>query len=178
VEDIGKILQGLRKERGLSVRKVSEETGFSPSFLSKLENGKTSITIRNLSKLLNYYGVTLADIFSSPFKKKIIFRKEERKRLDSPEAITLELVVDEPKAGMEPIIATFQPRARYIEALQHGGEEFALVLKGEFVFELNGVPNYLREGDSVYFLGEQSHSWENLSDSVGSVIMVISPPSF
>jgi hypothetical protein len=35
----------------------------------------------------------------------------------------------------------------------------------------------LREGDCVYFRGEQSHSWENLSDAEGSLLMIITPPS-
>lgn len=177
MEDVGKILRSLRNERGYSIRKVSEETGFSLSFLSKLENGKTSITIRNLVKLLSFYGVTLADVFASPSSKKVAFRREERKILQSSEHITLELLVDNHDTNMEPIVATFQPRARYVEPLEHPGEEFAFVVTGEFRFELEVTSHHLREGDCVYFPGSQSHGWENLTDEVGILLLVTSPPS-
>lgn len=177
MDDVGEKLRELRNDKGLSIRKVSEATGFSVSFLSKLENGKTSITIRNLIRLLNFYGVTLADIFASPLSRKITFRREERKRIDSPESVRLEMLVDESEAQMEPILGTFQPGARYKELIQHGGEEFAIVVKGEFRFELGETTHHLREGDCVYFPGEESHGWKNLSDEEAELLMVITPPS-
>lgn len=176
MEDVGKILLKLRKDRGLSIRKLSEETGFSLSFLSKLENGKTSITIRNLVKLLGFYGVTLADVFSAPSSKKIAFRREERKVVQSSEHIKLELLVDEPDLGMEPLVATFPPGAKYVEALEHAGEEFAFVISGELLFTLQTTSHHLRTGDCVYFPGTQSHSWENTTEREAVVLMVTSPP--
>lgn len=176
MEDVGRILRNLRTERGFSIRKVSEDTGFSLSFLSKLENGKTSITIRNLVKLLNFYGVTLSDVFAAPSNKKIAFRREERKVLQSSEKITLELLVEDHDINMEPLVATFQPRARYVEPLEHGGEEFAYVVKGELRFELEKTTHHLREGDCVYFPGEKTHGWENVTDEVAILLMVTYPP--
>jgi transcriptional regulator with XRE-family HTH domain len=177
MEDVGRILKDLRNDRGYSIRKVSEETGFSLSFLSKLENGKTSITIRNLVKLLNFYGVTLADVFSAPSNKKVAFRREERKVLESSENITLELLVDDRELNMEPLVATFPPRSKYVEPLEHGGEEFAFVVKGELRFELEGASHYLREGDCAYFPGQQAHRWENAADEEALLLMVTYPPS-
>ena len=177
MEDIGEKLKELRKSRKLSIRKVSEASGFSISFLSKLENGKSSITIKNLIKLLNFYGVTLADIFSGEVTRKIAFPREERKKVDSPEWVTLELLVDETDVEMEPLLGTFKAQARYKDPIEHGGEEFAMVLKGEFRFEIGDTAHHLRQGDCVYFQGQQSHSWENLSDDEGSLLMVITPPS-
>lgn len=158
-------------------RRPEASTGFSISFLSKLENGKSSITIKSLIKLTNYYGVTLADIFSGETARKIAFRKKERKKVDSPESFTLELLVDEAGVEMEPLLGTFKAHARYIDPIEHGGEEFAIIIKGEFRFELGSTAHHLREGDCVYFRGAQSHSWENLSGEEGSLLMVITPPS-
>ena len=177
MEDVGRMLKELRKSKGYSIRKVADETGFSLSFLSKLENGKTSITIRNLVKLLSFYNVTLADIFSGTQNKKVTFKVDERKVLQSSESITLEVLVEDKSAAMEPLIATFQPRARYTETLEHGGEEFAMVIKGELRFELEDVSYHLREGDCAYFPGTKTHGWENLTDDTATLLMVTSPPS-
>ncbi|NPV58597.1 MAG: helix-turn-helix transcriptional regulator [Actinobacteria bacterium] len=176
MEDVGAKLRELRRGRKLSIRKLSEETGFSVSFLSKLETGKSSITVKNLIKLLNFYGVTLADIFSEPSGKRTTYRREDRRRIESPEDVTLELLVDDPEVEMEGLLGTFKPHARYRDPVEHGGEEFALVLKGEFRFEVGGAAHHLREGDCAYFKGEQAHNWENLSDGEGVLLMVITPP--
>jgi len=176
MDDVGEKLRELRKSKRLSIRKVSEETGFSVSFLSKLETGKSSITVKNLIKLLNFYGVTLADIFSQSSARKTTYRREDRRRIDSPEDVALELLVDDPEAEMESLLGTFQPHARYKDPVEHGGEEFAMVLKGEFRFEVGGAAHHLREGDCAYFRGEQPHNWENLSDGEGMLLMVITPP--
>lgn len=173
---VGSTLKKLRTERDLSIRKVSEDTGFSSSFISKLENGKTSITLRNLIKLLNYYGVKMAEVFSSPVSRKLVFRRDERRVVESQEHVRLEFLIDLKAAEVEPILADFMPGAEYREVLEHGGKEFALVLKGEFRFELEDVAHILHEGDCVYFPGEKAHGWQNLTDSDASVLMVITPP--
>lgn len=177
MQDVGVRLRELRRSRNLSIRKVSEATGFSVSFLSKLENGKTTITVKNLIRLLGFYGVTLPELFSGSPARKVTFRREERKRVDSPESVVLELLVEQGEASMEPILGTFKPRARYQEPIVHGGEELALVIKGEFRFELGGEAHHLREGDCAYFRGDEPHAWENLSREDGVLLMVITPPS-
>ena len=129
MEDIGEKLKELRKSRRLSIRKVSEASGFSISFLSKLENGKSSITIKNLIKLLSFYGVTLADIFSGETARKIAYPREERKKVDSPESVTLELLVDENKLPVDIFEDTefseqFQDRLMRFSAPLSGKEEY------------------------------------------------------
>jgi transcriptional regulator with XRE-family HTH domain len=176
-EEVGSTLKKLRTERGLSIKEVSEDTGFSTSSISRLENGKTSITIRNLIKLLDFYGVKMAEVFSSPVSK-LVFRRDERREVESQENVRLEFLIDLKEAEVEPILANFTPGAQYREELKHGGVEFALVLKGEFRFELEDVDHVLHEGDCVYFSGEKAHGWQNLTDSDASVLMVITPPGF
>ena len=176
-EEVGSTLKKLRTERDLSIKKVSEDTGFSASSISRLENGKTSITIRNLIKLLDFYGVKMAEVFSSPVSK-LVFRRDERREVESQENVRLEFLIDLKEAEVEPILANFTPGAQYREELKHGGVEFALVLKGEFRFELEDVDHVLHEGDCVYFSGEKAHGWQNLTDSDASVLMVITPPGF
>ena len=57
--DIGLRLKELRKRHKLSWLELSKLTKMSYSFLSGLENGKHSITIANLQKLAEFFGVDL-----------------------------------------------------------------------------------------------------------------------
>jgi transcriptional regulator with XRE-family HTH domain len=176
MEELGKRLRKLREDRKLSIRKLSEATGFSVSFLHRLETGKSSITVKNLIKLLNFYGVTLTEIFSETTPDKTIFRSSERRVIESPEEVTLELVAGEPEWRMESLLATFSAHAKYMDPVEHGGEEFAMVLRGEFNFFHGDKVHRLREGDCAYFKGEIPHSWENLADTESVLLMVFSPP--
>lgn len=176
LEDIGSVLKRIREKNGYSMRKVAADTGFSLSFLSKLEGGKSSITVKNLVKLLNYYGVTLADVFGESEKDQFIFPVGKRKTIRSSEAVEIETLADFKDANMEPLIVRFGPGAKYADHVEHRGEEFVLVLKGKFRFEIEGVSYYLKEGDSAYFPGAKEHRWENVSDDTGEVLMITTPP--
>lgn len=172
MDNIGRLIKEIRNEKGLSIRKVSDETGFSVSFLSKLENEKTSITIRNLTKLLDFYEVPLSEIFSKPISRKVAYRKEERKELESTEDVVFELLLDDKDYKMEPVIGSFQPRAKYEGKVMQSGDAFALVLEGEFRFEIEDNSYLLRKGDCAYFPGEKKNRWENLTDDMAVVLLV------
>ncbi len=180
MDDFSLRIKRYREDRGLSLRKVAEDTGFSLSFLSKLENGRTSITLKNLTRLLQYYGITLPELFqSSESEKMTVFRREHRQRVESgQENITLEVLVpDLSSRKMEPLLIGFESRSRYDSPLRHTGEECVLVLKGEFKLELDDEVHLLREGDMAYYSSRQSHCWENLDDKAATLLMVITPPS-
>jgi len=55
-------------------------------------------------------------------------------------------------------------------------EEFVLVLKGEIDFEINLDHITLQEGDTLYFNGDQPHSWINNGKETAEVLFVWTPP--
>lgn len=179
MDDFSVRIKKFREERSLSLRKVAEDTGFSLSFLSKLENGRTSITLKNLTRLLQYYGITLPELFQSSENEKMkVFRREHRQKVESgQENLTLEVLVPDLSRKMEPLLISFESRARYDAPLRHMGEECVFVINGEFKLELDNEVHLLREGDMAYYSSKQNHSWENLDDKAGTLLMVITPPS-
>ncbi|WP_338079008.1 helix-turn-helix transcriptional regulator [Corynebacterium hindlerae] len=58
MKNIGHQLRRLRHDRALSLRQVSELTGFSVSTLSRLETGKRSPHLDYLVPLARLYGVS------------------------------------------------------------------------------------------------------------------------
>ena len=58
---IGEHIRRLRSDRGLSVRAFAAQTGFSPSFISQLENGQVSPSLGSLQKIADALGVTLGE---------------------------------------------------------------------------------------------------------------------
>ncbi|HVS04161.1 MAG TPA: helix-turn-helix transcriptional regulator, partial [Thermoanaerobaculia bacterium] len=60
---IGETLQRLRLAQGLSLRTLAGRAGFSPSFLSQVENGQSSPSIASLDRLAQALGLRLVDFF-------------------------------------------------------------------------------------------------------------------
>ena len=58
--DFGKALKRRRKELGYTQRYISEYTGFSISFISDLENGKSTAELGKAIYLANMLGLDVA----------------------------------------------------------------------------------------------------------------------
>ena len=63
--DISNRLLNLRKEMGVSQHRLSQLSGVSQSYLSYLEAGKKSPTVKTLKKICAGLGISIADFFGS-----------------------------------------------------------------------------------------------------------------
>src|SRR5262249_33610820 len=81
---VGELLRELREKRGLSVRTLAANAGFSPSFISQVENGQASPSIASLEKIASHLNITLAEFFQAgASRSSAIVRSTERPRLES-----------------------------------------------------------------------------------------------
>src|SRR5690606_33597668 len=60
---IARRLAQLRQDRGMTLRELSEQTGFSESYLSRVENLKMPVSIANLAKFAEVFGASIASFF-------------------------------------------------------------------------------------------------------------------
>ena len=58
-KSLGEEIRARRKELGYTQLKITEMTGISASFLSDLENGKTTVEIGKAIDLINLLGMNL-----------------------------------------------------------------------------------------------------------------------
>jgi transcriptional regulator with XRE-family HTH domain len=82
---IGEHIRRLRSDRRTSVRAFAAQTGFSPSFISQLENGLVSPSLGSLHKIAEALGVTLGEFFGAAEtgEESLIIRPDTRRRMDS-----------------------------------------------------------------------------------------------
>lgn len=74
LEAIAKKLKQLREDRGLSQVDVYIDTDLN---ISRIESGKTSITLTSLFTLCQYYEITLEDFFKDAAEQYKTLLKEE-----------------------------------------------------------------------------------------------------
>ena len=70
LEDIGRVLKRLRKEKKVGYIEAAEEIGIDRNTLNYMENGKSSFKFINLLMVLDYYDISLQDLFSEISKNK------------------------------------------------------------------------------------------------------------
>ena len=60
--------------------------------------------------------------------------------------------------------------------LNHKGDEFAIILKGELELDIGNGSHRLREGDSIYLDSTMPSAWRNTGETPVQVVWVLSPP--
>lgn len=163
------------------MRDVAEATGISSSFLSLVETGRSDITIGRLSRLVEFFGVSIVDLLpEQPTADARIVRGEERRRLPSAEVgVDVFLLVPDTQRTMMPMLLEFEPGAELAEYGRHPGEEWVHVLEGDLQIAFEGdADRTLAEGDSAYYSSAHPHLFRNASPGKRlRLVCVDSPPN-
>jgi len=176
---VGDHVRRLRTGAGLSVRALAGQTGFSPSFISQLENGQVSPSISSMEKIAEALGVTLGEFFEAATNVDggLVVRARDRHGLASTwsRAEIEGLSTLRARAGLEPVIITLKPGGRsgkHPQGLPR--EQFALVLQGEVVLTLGPERHRLKKGDAVTILPGELRLWENPLARAARILIVSS----
>ena len=176
---VGEHVRKLRTRRHVSVRAFAVQTGFSPSFISQMENGLVSPSLGSLQKIADALGVTLGEFFASAtaHDEELIVRPPDRKRLDSTwtDAHLEALGSMAPGGKLEPVLAIFGPGGQSGKhPHSHSHEEFAYVVKGRVTLTLGNEENELGPGDAVTLPAHAPRRWENRSAQPVEILVVSS----
>ena len=165
VEEIGKRIESLRKEKGLSLDELSKLTGFEVKLLSDIEKDKVQpqlgVVIKLSKALDSAFGRLVSGIGDKLFS---ITRKDERKAVSrstsnegKKQVYTYKSLAPEVKGRhMEALIVKLEENPDQ-ETSVHEGEEFIYVLDGVVSLKIGEDEFALEPGDSVYYLSTKPH---------------------
>jgi len=165
IEEIGKRIEYLRKEKGLSLDELSKLTGFDVELLSNIEEDKVQPQLGTLIKLSKALDSAFGRLVSGVGNKLFsITRKDERKvvsRSTSHEGkkqlYTYKSLAPEVKGRhMEAMIVQLEENPDQENSV-HEGEEFIYVLDGVVFLKIGEDTFSLEPGDSVYYLSTTPH---------------------
>jgi transcriptional regulator with XRE-family HTH domain len=179
----GVALKSLRTGRGWTLADVARKTGIPVSTLSKVENGKTELTMDRMLCISVALEVNIADLFGSPTRgptsrdraRRSITRLGEGNVVASPYGDYCYHAQDLLEKRAAPLIATI--RARNLEEFgeyhRHEGEEFLFVLEGELALHTDTyAPVSLKKGESIYFDSEMGHAYVCASDTACQILLI------
>lgn len=174
---VGEHVRRLREQRGLSLRALASATGFSPSFLSQLENGQVSPSISSMERIAGTLGVTLGGFFAAlgSSDSGLIVRIPERVQLPSLwSQATIEALSPMSRGRLiEPLLITLEPAGRSGKhPTSQPREEFAFVLEGEVELTLGPDTFRLSPGDAATILRGELRRWVNVGQTAARILIV------
>lgn len=185
LREIGATIRALRQERGLSLRDLSRLTGFSISFLSLVERGRSSLALTSLHKVATALGTSVASFFPAVGRAReataphVARASGGASQLSTGSQRTYRILSGRGFSRvLEPLLVTVEPSDTIEEAYAHAGEEFAYILSGELRFVIDGVDNRLGPGDSIHFDSTVPHSIHNDTDAPVEALWVLTPRLF
>lgn len=171
-DHLGEIMKEKRKECGLTLKALAEKTGFSISFLSQLERGKSSATLQSLKAISKALDVSPGIFFEG--ERKGEGRQNKLDQLANEEqAFTYE---DLAKGMNRPVFTPLRIRLRPGDdggdLFTHEGQEFLFVLEGVLTVKIEEEIYELRPHESMMFDTSRPHYWYNYTDEVVTFLCV------
>ena len=158
--EVGGRIRDLRRDRGLSLEAVAARTQLSIGFLSQIERGLSSPSLRVLATLADALGVGIAALFSPKANAEapagVIMREGQRAELKLwRTGISKQLLSPAGSDGrLNLFLVHIEPGGNTGDELYtHDGEEAGLVLDGEMMLVVDAETFTLKAGDSFRFTG-------------------------
>ncbi len=171
---LGSWLRYLRRERDCTLQEVSDGSGLTPSFLSRLERGIVNISVGNLRKVASYFGVPITYFFTEELVPRgIVVRRAEREPLDAfAGGIARASLLPGEAAHLAAEVVSIAPGVDSDAALAGAARALFYVLTGQLSCNLGGQTVSLGAGDVLYQRRPASLHWAN--EGGEAVVLIIS----
>jgi len=183
----GQSLKALRQRHGWTLSDVADRTGLAVSTLSKIENGKISLSYDKLARISTGLGVDIGALFAPqeterrPAEliagRRSINRAGEGRAIETNVYHHLYVASDLLSKNFVPIVVEVRARSvdDFSEMIRHPGEEYTYVLEGALELHTDiYAPLRLETGDSIYFDSGMGHIYVAVSEGPCRVLSICS----
>ncbi|MGE0022207.1 MAG: helix-turn-helix domain-containing protein [Hyphomicrobium sp.] len=181
---VGLEIRQLRKAKEMTIAELSLATGLSAGYLSQIERGISSPSVKALHTLSRALGVTVSFFFSPETDdggalRDLVVRAGQRRTLTFENDIRDELLSPNLGRKLELLRSVFPPGSSSgAEPYVHRGEEAGFVVSGELRLWVGEQEVLLKEGDSFAYSSDLPHRYANPGTVETVVIWAITPPSY
>lgn len=180
INEISQKIAALRKQKGLTLKELSDKSGLSISFISQIENGSSSLAITSLKKIADALEVPIISFFSAMHNNNfhVQIADQETFQIEGAGAEYIRLSGTFPDRSMEALLVVMQPGKSTGQKFCHAGEEFLYVIEGLLVVDLDGQQYIVKAGESMHFPAATPHFWTNPLKEKTKLLSVVMPAIF
>lgn len=178
---IGVAVLSARKEKGWSIKMMSEKSGLSTGMISQIERGISLPSLKSLVMLATALNLPVAHFFNAPAgtpetsSSIYVVHKNERQMLKlTPLGLTKQNLAPQLPGMIEFFEIKLVPGGSSgPEFYPHPGEKAGLVLEGRIKLWIGDTPTLMGEGDSFRFPSHLPHRFENPDDCEAHMIWML-----
>jgi len=167
---------------GVTLRKLSDKAGISPSSLSAIEHGQSSPTLATLHKLLRALGTDFVEFFADAdaSKQEPVFPCSQMHAIKDAHRRYVLLLPKRDDLQFQMVRETILPSESEAEWEVHDVDMGGVVLEGgPLRLEIEGVGEWeIQLGDAFYIKAGWNHRASNIGDSPTELITVAYPPRY
>jgi transcriptional regulator with XRE-family HTH domain len=178
--NLGKRIQDLRRQRGLTTGELAARVQVTSGFISQLEHAKTDPSLQTLQRVAVALHVPLSYLLRDDEAKPQIIRKSEHHVVHVGNgALRASILSPLPSRNLELVLLELPPGGvSWTKGQSHGGHECHWVMKGKVRAYYGNEAYLLDEGDSIFWDGTAPHRLENIGDEQAQIMMAVTPPAF
>lgn len=163
-ELLGERIKIIRKERGMTLQNLADETGLSIAFISKVERGLTSPTFSAILEICKALQVDLIELAQPSEDKQPVIKKNERIQMfPLADGRIRHEFGTQGSRKMKGLWITLDPGTTDISR-GHPEEELGIIIKGKLKVTIGKDTYILEEGDTLYIDANVQHSLTNIGD--------------
>jgi len=177
--EIGGKIKRLRLSKRITLEILAKQTGFTKSYLSKVEKSKKAPPVSTLGIIAGTLGVNISFLLGEENSgKSVIMVKKGERYLIARDGTAFGYAYESVAHKfinkiMEPFILTLPIKPKKKTIFQHEGQEILFVIEGTMKFR-HGVEEFIaEEGDCLYFDSGIPHFGEAVGPKVAKCLMVI-----
>lgn len=180
-----KNLAELRATRGLSLRELGELTGYTSSYLSRIERGDSIPSLSGLATMATALGVELISLFEQAAGPRI-----HVSRASDPLLLNVPSDPDNGPSHRYTVLGAHGNEGAYTAlfhdvppgdgeiTFRHFGERFCLMLAGSVEICLGGTPHKISENEWLHYASHEPHTMRTTGDEPARVLWIVSPAIF
>lgn len=163
MNNLGEKIKFYRKDKGLTLKELSQITGLSVGFISNIERNQNSPSVSNLQQICTALNINLMEIIQDGAEKSPVLKKVERKKIfSSQEENTKIELLTKGTNNLNGIAITIDGNSAYSDlSWGHNYDEIGVVVRGSLEIELEDKVYTLGEGDSIYLEKFSPHRYRN-----------------
>jgi len=172
-------IKELRIQKGFSLARISEITGLSKGYLSKIENAESAPPISTLYRIAKALGTNLSYFFADdarpPQENKLAISRKRDWAEKDPEIQATDLKrwpLTDQKYGRNMLPFIIELPQDHHQVYQFEGEEFYFILEGRVEFNYGGSVYTLEAGDSGYIDGDVPYSGKSIGSGPARILMI------
>ena len=177
LKELAARIRELREVCGYTQEELAKEIYVDPETYKKYEECAEDVPISVIYSIAKKFGVDFSEIMTgtgAKLRTYQVVRAGQGQPADRYPGYRFQnLAFHFTNKIMQPFLVTLDPSDKPAALVQHGGEEFNLVIKGSIVVVFDDQEIVLHEGDSIYFNPTHPHGQKCYGNEPGTFLTMI-----